>query len=58
MKYSYKVRLAIVNRVRQGEAISHLSEEYRIDRNKIREWGQITRRFRNYETLEAQTIDE
>ena len=41
MKYSYRVRLAIVKRVKQGEAISHLSEAYSVSRNKIREWVQM-----------------
>ena len=41
MKYGYRVRLAIVKRVKQGEAISHLSEAYSVSRNKIREWVQM-----------------
>ncbi len=34
MKYSYRVRLAIVKRVKQGEAISHLSKAYSVSRNR------------------------
>lgn len=41
MKYSYRVRLAIVKRVKQGEAISHLSKAYSVSCNKIREWVQM-----------------
>ena len=41
MKYSYRVCLAIVKRVKQGEAISHLSKAYSVSRNEIREWVQM-----------------
>ena len=41
MKYGYRVRLAIVKRVKQGEAISHLSKAYSVSRNEIREWVQM-----------------
>ncbi len=38
MKYSYEQRLAIVQRVKQGEAIAHLSKEYHINETQILAW--------------------
>ena len=41
MKYSYEQRLIIVSRVKQGEAISHLSKEYHINETQILAWVRI-----------------
>ena len=38
MKYSYEQRLVIVQRVKQGEAIAHLSKEYHINETQILAW--------------------
>ena len=38
MKYSYEQRLIIVSRVKQGEAIAHLSKEYHISETEILAW--------------------
>ncbi len=38
MKYSYEQRLVIVQRVKQGEAIAHLSKEYNINETQILAW--------------------
>ncbi|WP_300811509.1 helix-turn-helix domain-containing protein [uncultured Duncaniella sp.] len=38
MKYSYEQRLVIVQRVKQGEAIAHLSKEYHINKTQILAW--------------------
>ena len=38
MKYSYDLRLVIVQRVKQGEAIAHLSKEYHINKTQILAW--------------------
>lgn len=38
MKYSYELRLVIVQRVKQGEAIAHLSKEYHINKTQILAW--------------------
>ena len=38
MKYSYEHRLVIVQRVKQGEPIAHLSKEYRINAAQILAW--------------------
>lgn len=38
MKYSYEQRLFIVSRVKQGEAIAHLSKKYHINKTQILAW--------------------
>ncbi|WP_455961450.1 helix-turn-helix domain-containing protein [Bacteroides bouchesdurhonensis] len=38
IKYSYAQRLIIVSRVKQGEAIAHLSKEYHINETQILAW--------------------
>ena len=38
MKYSYEQRLEIVQRVKQGEAIAHLSKEYHINETQMLAW--------------------
>ena len=40
MKYSYEQRLIIVSRVKQGEAIAHLSKEYHIGQTEILAWAE------------------
>lgn len=38
MKYNYEQRLVIVQRVKQGEAIAHMSKEYHINETQILAW--------------------
>ena len=45
MKYSYEHRLVIVQRVKQGEAISHLSKEYHINKTQILAWVRMWDRY-------------
>jgi len=45
MKYSYEQRLTIVSRVKQGEAIAHLSKEYHINKTQILAWVRMWNRY-------------
>lgn len=45
MKYSHKQRLIIVNRVKQGEAIAHLSKEYHINETQILAWVRMWNKY-------------
>ena len=45
MKYSYEQRLVIVQRVKQGEAIAHLSKEYHINETQILAWVRMWDRY-------------
>ena len=45
MKYSHKQRLIIVNRVKQGEAIVHLSKEYHIKETQILAWVRMWNKY-------------
>ena len=45
MKYSYEQRLVIVQRVKQGEAIAHLSKEYHINATQILAWVRMWDRY-------------
>lgn len=45
MKYSYEERLVIVQRVKQGEAIAHLSKEYHINETQILAWVRMWDRY-------------
>ena len=45
MKYSYEQRLLIVSRVKQGEAIAHLSKEYHINETQILAWVRMWNRY-------------
>ena len=45
MKYSYEQRLLIVSRVKQGEAIAHLSKEYHINETQILAWVRMWDRY-------------
>ena len=45
MKYSYEQRLIIVSRVKQGEAISHLSKEYHINGTQIFAWVRMCDKY-------------
>ena len=45
LKYSYEQRLIIVSRVKQGEAISHLSKEYHINGTQIFAWVRMCDKY-------------
>ena len=45
LKYSYEQRLIIVSRVKQGEAIAHLSKEYHISETEILAWVRMWDRY-------------
>ena len=45
MKYSYEQRLVIVQRVKHGEAIAHLSKEYHINATQILAWVRMWDRY-------------
>ena len=45
MKYSYEQRYLIVRRVKQGEAIAHLSKEYHINETQILAWVRMWDRY-------------
>lgn len=45
MKYSYERRLVIVCRVKHGESISHLSQEYHINKTQLLAWVRMWDRY-------------
>lgn len=45
MKYNYEQKLIIVSRVKQGEAISHLSKEYHINGTQILAWSRMWNKY-------------
>ena len=47
MKYSYEHRLVIVQRVKQGETIAHLSREYHINETQILAWVRMWDKNKN-----------
>ena len=55
MKYSYEHRLVIVQRVKQGETIEHLSREYHINETQILAWVRIWDKYGRF-GLEKQPL--